>query len=118
VVTIRGRLTPDRAAAVREGVHVPAAGGARERLSVRSLEVRKTSARETHLIVTLVEGKNREIRRLFDALGHEVTRLHRVSFGEFELGTLQPGEYRELEAGGATGFARRRKSPALGQRQS
>jgi pseudouridine synthase len=60
--------------------------------------IRKASNRETHLIVDLAEGKNREIRRLFDAVGHEVTRLHRVTFGEFELGTLQPGKWREERA--------------------
>jgi len=97
VVTVRGKITPDRAAEIRAGVVVQAREGGRERLSVSALDVRKVSSRETHLIVTLVEGKNREIRRLFDAFGHEVTRLHRVSFGEFELGTLQPGEYSETK---------------------
>jgi 23S rRNA pseudouridine2605 synthase len=96
VITIRGRLTPDEAGTIRQGIDVPTSGGKQERLSVSELEIRKTSARETHLIVTLVEGKNREIRRLFKAVGHEVTRLHRVSFGDFQLGALQPGESREV----------------------
>jgi len=58
--------------------------------------IRKRSKRETHLIVELGRGRNREIRKLFDALGHEVTRLKRVRFGGLELGRLPPGEWREL----------------------
>jgi len=61
--------------------------------------VRKRSRRETHLIVELTEGKNREIRRLFAGIGCEVTRLLRVAYGPIELGALQPGQWRELSAG-------------------
>ena len=46
--------------------------------------------------MSLTEGKNREVRRLFAALGHEVTRLKRVRLGRLELGALEPGEFREL----------------------
>jgi 23S rRNA pseudouridine2605 synthase len=56
----------------------------------------KRSTRETHLIVELTEGKNREIRRMFEAIGHEVTRLKRIAFGGLELGNLQPGQWREI----------------------
>jgi 23S rRNA pseudouridine2605 synthase len=64
----------------------------------RAVSVRKRSARETHLIVELAEGRNREIRRLFASIGHEVTRLLRVAFGPVTLGTLTPGRWRELTA--------------------
>lgn len=87
VVTVRGAVKDDAAARMMTGI---------DGLSAKSVVVRKRSARETHLLVELVEGKNREVRRMFDALGHEVTRLMRVAFGPIELGTLQPGEWREL----------------------
>jgi pseudouridine synthase len=45
-------------------------------------------------MVTLTEGRNREIRWLFAQVGHEVTRLKRVSFGGLVLGDLAPGEWR------------------------
>lgn len=45
--------------------------------------------------VTMQEGRNRQIRRTFAALGYEVTRLHRVQFGSFRLEKLQPGAVRE-----------------------
>lgn len=43
--------------------------------------------------VTMHEGRNRQIRRTFAALGYNVNALHRTSFGPFTLKSLQPGEY-------------------------
>jgi 23S rRNA pseudouridine2605 synthase len=89
IVTVRGALGDRRAKRMIEGI-----GG----LRAHAVDVRKRSRRETHLIVELVEGKNREIRRLCEACGHEVTRLKRVAFGGLELGDLPPGQWRELTA--------------------
>ena len=67
--------------------------------------IRKASARESHVIVELRSGRNREVRRLFDRIGHEVTRLKRVRFGGLELGALEPGAWRDVtRAEGRTAF--------------
>jgi 23S rRNA pseudouridine2605 synthase len=42
-------------------------------------------------LVTMREGRNRQIRRTFDTLGYEVVRLHRVSFGDYRLSGLESG---------------------------
>ncbi len=89
VVTVRGRVTPETARRLEEGVIVSG-----ERLAASRVEIRKASGRESHLIVELTEGRNRELRRIFGAVGHEPTRIHRISFGEYELGDLQPGTWR------------------------
>ena len=87
LVTARGEVTDDEAARMMAGI---------EGLVAAQVTIRKRSRRETHLIVELTEGKNREIRRLLQAVGHEVTRLKRVAFGGIELGELAPGDWREL----------------------
>jgi len=90
-VTARGFVSDDACALMERGTDDGT--GAIRAASVR---VRKRSRRETHLIVELTEGKNREIRRLFSAVGAEVTALLRVAYGPIELGTLKPGEWRAL----------------------
>jgi 23S rRNA pseudouridine2605 synthase len=87
VVTVRGALQDDDAAQMTAGING---------LRAHSVVVRKRSARETHLIVELVEGKNREIRRMLESLGHPVTKLMRIAFGGVELVELQPGKWREV----------------------
>ena len=95
VVAVRGRVEPDTARQIERGLDLKTAGGHHERLAASNVTIRKASARETHLLVELTEGKNREIRRLFDAVGHEVTRVHRIAFGDFQLGNLPAGQWRE-----------------------
>lgn len=49
--------------------------------------------------VTLVEGKNQQIRRMFAAVGHPVSKLRRIQFGPLEDPGLKPGEWRFLKPG-------------------
>jgi 23S rRNA pseudouridine2605 synthase len=87
VATVRDQLTDAAATRMMEGI---------DGLRAHHVHVRKQSARETHLLIDLVEGKNREIRRLCSAVGHEVTVLKRVAFGALEIGDLAPGAWREV----------------------
>lgn len=90
-VAVRGCMTPETATAMMAGIE-----DAGEVLRAEHVHLRKTSRKESHLIMTLNEGKNREIRRLCAHFGHEVTRLKRIAFGGVETGDLTPGQYREL----------------------
>jgi 23S rRNA pseudouridine2605 synthase len=92
VVTVRGPVDDASLETLSRGLAIDGA------LVTPRVTLRKRSGRETHLLVELVEGRNREIRRLFAAVGHEVTRLWRVAFGGVELGTLPAGRWRELDA--------------------
>jgi 23S rRNA pseudouridine2605 synthase len=49
--------------------------------------------------VVMMEGRNREVRRMFEAVGHEVTRLVRTAIGSLTDPDLKPGQSRRLEAG-------------------
>jgi 23S rRNA pseudouridine2605 synthase len=91
LVTIEGRATGDTVAQVLKGVEADG-----DFLVAESAVVRKASHRESHLTITLREGKNREIRRLMAAIGHPVTQLRRVQFGGLELGSLAPGRWRTV----------------------
>lgn len=48
---------------------------------------------QAHYIVSISEGRNRQIRRTFAALGYRVTKLHRTEFGKYQLSGLEPGKY-------------------------
>ena len=47
--------------------------------------------------MTIFEGRNRQIRKMCEAVGLEVARLKRSSIGPVKLGMLKPGAYRELK---------------------
>lgn len=60
------------------------------------IELHRQGRRETELFVILHEGKKRQIRRIFDKVGHRVIELARLNYGSLGLGDLKPGEKREL----------------------
>ena len=51
------------------------------------------------LALSLIEGKNHQVRRMTAAIGHPTLRLIRVRIGEFDLGGIMPGQWRELTTG-------------------
>src|SRR5690606_39879284 len=65
---------------------------------VRATDCQILDSNERHSLVQveLHEGRNRIVRRMFDAVGHPVEELVRTQFGPVRLGTLPPGEVREL----------------------
>jgi pseudouridine synthase len=85
---------PDRAAlqALREGV--PLDGGATSRPA--GVRVLGASRAGTWLEIVLREGRNRQVRRMCAAVGHDVRELARVAIGRLALGALPAGEWRRL----------------------
>ena len=92
-VRVRGCPSKEVLAALKRG---PVVAGTRYGPIEAALE-RKMPG-NSWLIVTLREGKNREIRHVFEHLGHSVSRLIRVGFGPFDLRALEPGGVAEVAA--------------------
>ncbi|MDR0531769.1 MAG: rRNA pseudouridine synthase [Oscillospiraceae bacterium] len=90
-VTIRGGVTDEQMDRLSLGIELD--GQPTLPLALRALEA---SPGRTVLEFTLREGRNRQIRRMCEALGLEVARLKRTAFGPLKLGMLPAGEWREL----------------------
>jgi pseudouridine synthase len=60
--------------------------------------VKKAGAtgKNSWLEVTIREGRNRQVRRMCEAVGHPVMKLKRIRYGPIQLGDLKPGKYRRL----------------------
>ena len=91
-VRVHGKVEPEALAALKDGIAVD---------GVFYGAVEATLDREqgsnAWLTIGLREGKNREVKNILGALGLDVTRLIRVSYGPFQLGELVEGEVRELK---------------------
>lgn len=93
-VTIRPSISDEQLVQLSEGV-VLDDGKKTQPATVNVLTEEKG---RVVLLITIHEGRNRQIRRMCEAVGVEVARLRRISIGPLRLGMLKPGEYRELTA--------------------
>ena len=90
-VTVRPRITEDQLTRLTTGVVIEG------RMSMpAAVHVIKSEQDRTVLEIVLEEGRNRQIRKMCEAIGLEVARLKRIAVGPVRLGMLQPGKYREL----------------------
>ena len=65
----------------------------------------RDSAKYTHFEITLTEGRNRQVRRMVEALGARVLKLVRIRIGSIRIGTLQIGKWRLLTRREVAGFS-------------
>ena len=85
------RLTDEQLHQLRDGIEL--ADGPTRPARVRRV---RDSEKYTHLEITLTEGRNRQVRRMIEALGATVLKLVRVKIGQISIGTLQIGRWRPL----------------------
>ncbi len=69
-----------------------------ELLQAHRALVRQSSPTRTLVEVVLTEGRNREVKRLFEAIGHQVLSLDRIRFAELALGNLPPARWRPADS--------------------
>jgi 23S rRNA pseudouridine2605 synthase len=90
---VRGELRADEQKQLLDGVQVDGEPARFERIET----YREGEGSNRWYRVVLTEGRNREVRRLFEALGHPVSKLVRLRYGPIELPVdLAPGRWREL----------------------
>jgi 23S rRNA pseudouridine2605 synthase len=92
----RGRTVEGDSVASRAVKDDPGKDDPGEHLRAKEARLLRRGGKNSWLQITLDEGKNRQIRRLLEALGVEVLRLVRVSIGPLELGDLKKGATRRL----------------------
>lgn len=91
LVKASARLTDDQLQRLRDGIEL-SDGPTRPAQVVRV----RDSAKYTHFEITLTEGRNRQVRRMVEALGATVLELVRVRIGNMRIGTLPIGKWRML----------------------
>jgi 23S rRNA pseudouridine2605 synthase len=92
-VTIRGVPSAESLSQLRRGVRL--ADGMTRLARIRVI---KSEKKTTVVEMTLTEGRNRQIRRMWKAVDHRVKKLVRVGIGGYRLGELKPGACRQLRA--------------------
>ena len=91
-VTVRPPVSEEQLAQMAAGVTLDDGF----RTAPANIVTQVTEPTRVVLLVTIHEGKKREVRRMCDAVGLEVARLRRISIGPVKLGMLKPGEWRDL----------------------
>jgi len=94
VVKVAGTPTEEAIAKLRGGISIATDDGKRVRTGPAAVRIVKQAANPWYEI-TLIEGRNRQIRRMFEAVGHHVEKIKRVRYGPLAL-DVPPGEYRSL----------------------
>ena len=94
VVKVSGKPTEEAIAKLRGGLSIATDDGKRVRTSPAKIRIVKDAANPWYEI-TLIEGRNRQIRRMFEEVGHHVEKIKRVRYGPLTL-DVPPGQFRSL----------------------
>lgn len=91
VAVVRGTLTDEEITHLETGVNLE---GYKTNRAI--FHITKAEKERTELLCVITEGKNRQLRRMFEAVGKDVIYLKRVGVGDIKLGNLKKGEWRRL----------------------
>ena len=96
LIKVSGQPSEEAVAKLRSGVSIETDQGRRIKTAPAKIRIVREAANPWYEI-TLIEGRNRQIRRMFEQVGHHVEKLKRVRYGPLQL-DVHPGEYRRLTA--------------------
>jgi len=94
VVKVAGQPDEAKLNKLRAGVSIAEKGGRRVRTAPATIRLIR-EAENPWLEVTIIEGRNRQVRKMFEEVGHHVEKIRRVRYGPLEL-NVPPGEWRNL----------------------
>jgi 23S rRNA pseudouridine2605 synthase len=98
LVKVSGQPDEDMIDALREGIGIDRGRPGEGRVRTAPARIRQVREGENPWFeVTLIEGRNRELRKMFEEIGHHVEKIRRVGYGPLVL-DLEPGQSRELDA--------------------
>jgi len=92
-VKVNGKVTGKTTKALIRGIMLDGKPG-----RMVEIELLRVSRGSSDLNITVDEGRNRFVRRIFDAVGHPVIKLHRIGLGPISLGRLKQGMWRNLRS--------------------
>jgi len=92
IVVVQGSPSRKEIDRLRKGVEIDGRMTSPADIRVESVQGNKTTFR-----VVIHEGRNRQVRRMFETIGYAVVSLKRIGIGKLQLGTLAPGKWRFLE---------------------
>ena len=90
---VSNQVSEDEIRSLRKGVMID-----RRLTSPAQVRLIRRDTFSTELLITIHEGRNRQVRKMIEAVGHQVVRLKRVRFGPVYLGDLPSGMWRNLTA--------------------
>lgn len=102
LILIEGRISADLVQRLTQGVVHSG-----ERLKADRVRVLKSGSHQSLIELELSEGKNREVRRMFEAIGSNVVHLRRVQIGPIKLGELPVGKWRTISEAEMKSFGER-----------
>jgi 23S rRNA pseudouridine2605 synthase len=102
MVKVAGQPTVEGVARLRAGLFIASPHGRRVKTSPAKIRLLREAGNPWYEI-TLLEGRNRQIHRMFEAIGHHVEKIKRVRYGALEL-DVHPGKFRRLTPQEVTGL--------------
>lgn len=92
IADVKGMFRFSDAKKLQEGVDI----GDRRPTAPAEVEILKQSESRSRIMIKIHEGRNRQVRRMLEAVGHDVLTLERTAIGNLKLGHLKTGRYRKL----------------------
>ncbi len=91
LVIVKGKLGQQKIQSLENGIELDG-----QMTWPATISISKANKDTTTLQITIHEGRKRQVRRMFDAIGHHVIHLKRLAYGNLQLGNLSSGKYRFL----------------------